>query len=312
MIQTMWTKSIQRLCLFCVALFCSLGLSLNHVQAQSVPFYWEFINVDIAVQTNGDMLVTETQKYTFTGDYENRRYRYIPLDKINKITEVSVSENGQSLPSETGTENNQLWIRWEHQLNAPESHTFVLKYRVVGGLHVDDDNAQVYWKAIFADRKAPINKARVTVELSEKFSSGIKNFESLGVPVNVRKINSKTIDFVSQKVIEPGQELEVKVTFNRIGTDIKIPQWQSFSDFSFTSPSPFEQALLIFFGFYIFVFWIRSFSKNNRSYSSKSSSKSSGRSRDRSSSYSDSGSSYFGSSDGGGGDGGGGDGGGGG
>ncbi len=29
--------------------------------AESAPFYWEFINVDIEVQENGDMLVTLTQ-----------------------------------------------------------------------------------------------------------------------------------------------------------------------------------------------------------------------------------------------------------
>ena len=33
----------------------------------NVPFYWEFINVGIEVQMNGDMWITETQTYVFTG-----------------------------------------------------------------------------------------------------------------------------------------------------------------------------------------------------------------------------------------------------
>ena len=33
---------------------------------EPAPFYWEFINVDIDVQENGDMLIMETQKYVFT------------------------------------------------------------------------------------------------------------------------------------------------------------------------------------------------------------------------------------------------------
>jgi hypothetical protein len=121
----MWNKLIQRPSLFCTTIFFVITFSLNHAIAQSVPFYWEFMNVDIAVQNNGDMLITETQKYTFTGDYQNQRYRYIPLDKVDKITDVTVSENGQTLTSETGIENNQLWRWWrltKQTLYAFENH----------------------------------------------------------------------------------------------------------------------------------------------------------------------------------------------
>jgi len=42
--------------------------SITSAQETS-PFYWEFINVDIDVQDNGDMLITETQKYVFTASH---------------------------------------------------------------------------------------------------------------------------------------------------------------------------------------------------------------------------------------------------
>ncbi|AFY42518.1 DUF2207 domain-containing protein [Nostoc sp. PCC 7107] len=254
----MWTKHIQRLCLFCLGLFLILGLSINHATAQSPPFYWEFMNVNIAVQTNGDMLITEMQKYTFTGDYKNQRYRYIPIDKLDKITEVSVSENGKLLPTATGVENNQLWIRWEHQLNPPESHTFVLKYRVIGGLHVNDNNAKVYWKAIFADRQASINQAKVTVELPEQFAASIKDFQSYGVSADIRQVNTKIIEFVAKEAIKPKNELEVQVTFDRTGTNVTTPQWQN-SQFQPNS-SGFWWLFWLFF-LVIFLFS----SSNNRS-----------------------------------------------
>ncbi|MCC3506964.1 MAG: DUF2207 domain-containing protein, partial [Microcoleus sp. PH2017_19_SFW_U_A] len=119
------------------SLLASLSLLLvtvTHAAAQQLPFYWDNINVIIDVQTNGDMLVTETQKYVFTAAYNNERYRYIPLDKVDAIQDVTVSENNQIIPSTTGNENNQLWIRWQHELKPPDTHTFVIKYRVVGGL----------------------------------------------------------------------------------------------------------------------------------------------------------------------------------
>ena len=51
-----------------LAFFLFVGSSHSVVQAQAAsPFYWEFINVDIDVQENGDMLITETQKYVFSG-----------------------------------------------------------------------------------------------------------------------------------------------------------------------------------------------------------------------------------------------------
>lgn len=59
-----------------------LALHGQALAADQPPFHWEFINVDIDVQENGDMLVTETQKYVFTAPHTNKRYRWIPLDKV--------------------------------------------------------------------------------------------------------------------------------------------------------------------------------------------------------------------------------------
>ncbi|WP_256871719.1 DUF2207 domain-containing protein [Nostoc sp. TCL26-01] len=215
------------------------------MQAESAPFYWEFINVDIAVQPNGDMLVTETQKYNFTGDYNHLRSRYIPLDKVDRITEVSVSENGQVLPNITSTVNNQFWIRWEHQLQPPESPTFVLKYRVIGGLRVNHNYAQVYWKAIFSDRKAPIKQAQVRVEFPEELTTKIKIFQSFGVVANIRRVDTKTIEAVTKRSLEPGEGLEIQVTFDRAGTKIETSGWQSSQFF-------YERLLWILLGLLVF------------------------------------------------------------
>ena len=94
-------------------------VTVTQVAAQQLPFYWDNINVTIDVQTNGDMLVTEKQKYVFTADYNTERYRYIPLGKVDEIKDITVAENNQIIPSSTGIENNELWIGWQHQLKAP-------------------------------------------------------------------------------------------------------------------------------------------------------------------------------------------------
>ncbi|MEG3879707.1 DUF2207 domain-containing protein [Microcoleus sp. herbarium7] len=188
-------------------------VAVTHVAAQAAPFYWENINVTIDVQTNGDMLVTETQKYVFTGNYANQRSRYIPLDKIQEIRDVTVEENNRTIASSTGIENQQFWIRWEHELKPPESHIFVLKYRVVGGLQVDGQNTLVYWKAIWADRKSPINAAKVTVQLPESLSGQVLSFTSFGTPAITRQVDAKSFEFAANQPIQPQQELEVKIVF---------------------------------------------------------------------------------------------------
>ena len=62
-------------------------------------FYWDFINVDINIQKNGDMVITENQKYVFTKPGRSERYRYIPLDKVDGITDISVFEDNKKIAS---------------------------------------------------------------------------------------------------------------------------------------------------------------------------------------------------------------------
>jgi hypothetical protein len=184
-----------------------------HALAQVVPFYWNYINVDMDVQTNGDILVTESQQYNFTADYQNQRYRYLPLDKGDKISDVTVQENGKIIPSETETKANWFSIKWQHQLKAPEVHTFILKYRVVAGLQVKGQTSQVDWKAIFADRQAPVKKADVRVHLPKLLAGKVTSFQSFGVTATDRQIDPQTFEFVASQPIEPQQELKVQVTF---------------------------------------------------------------------------------------------------
>lgn len=216
----------KRINLSVIAVLMTVLITFTHAIAQEVPFYWDYINVNIDVQNNGDMLVTEEQKYVFKSDYQNQRYRYIRLDKIDEIKDITVEENNQILPSETGIENNQVWIRWQHELKPSTSHIFVLKYRVVGGLHINQENTQVYWKAIFADRKAPVKSARVRVQLPEALSGKVVDFRNFGTLATASKVNSRTFEFVANQPILPQQNLEVQVSFPSEILNISQPNWQ--------------------------------------------------------------------------------------
>ncbi|NJK75262.1 MAG: DUF2207 domain-containing protein, partial [Microcoleus sp. SU_5_6] len=219
-------RRFKKIVCFLIAPLTAFLVAVTHATAQQLPFYWDNINVAIEVQANGDMLVTETQKYVFTADYNNERYRYIPLDRVDEIKDVTVSENNQIIPSSTGTENNQLWIRWQHELKAPESHTFVIKYRVIGGLQLDGENTLVYWKAIAAGRKAPVNTGKVTVKLPETLSGKVRSFNNFGTAAVPRQVDAKTFEFVASQPILPAQELEVQIAFPQPILNVPQPRWQ--------------------------------------------------------------------------------------
>lgn len=209
-------KTTQKIYQIIYSILLAILISLSNIApatAATYPyyFYWDFINVDIDVQTNGDMLITENQKYVFTKPGKNQRYRYIPLDKIEGISDVSVFEEHKKIAFDTGIENNNFWIRWQHEINPPEEHLFTLKYRVIGGLYSKGEKYEVYWKAIFPKRIASIQNAKVRVSFPKSFSRNIYSSNSYGIPTLVEKIDEKTVEFVSTRNIPPYQEIEVKV-----------------------------------------------------------------------------------------------------
>ena len=248
-------RLLKKIVFLLMASLSLLLVTVTHAAAQQLPYYWDNINVIIDVQTNGDMLVTETQKYVFTADYTNERYRYIPLGKVDEIKDITVAENNQIIPSSTGIENNELWIRWQHQLKAPESHTFVIKYRVVGGLQVDGENTIVYWKAIAAGRKAPINTGKVTVQLPEPLSGKVLSFTNFGAAAVARQVDPKTFEFVASQAIPPEQELEVQIAFPQAILNIPQPGWQQSGNQSQSAAEAivfYNSAFLIFFALFSF------------------------------------------------------------
>ena len=210
-----------------IALFAALVPAAGTAQ-EDPPVYWESIDVITDVQENGDMLVTETQTYQFTRPHTTQRYRYIPLGLVESIDAVSVWQDGEKISGvHSGIEDGQQWIRWSHRpLDPPETLTFVLRYRVRGGLRLDADGDQVYWKALFKDRDTDIRTGSVTVRLPESLSGRIEDYRSFGSSAGSRQVDPRTVVFRTSGPLPPGKELEVQVTFPHGLLDVPTPEWQ--------------------------------------------------------------------------------------
>ncbi|WP_310429501.1 DUF2207 domain-containing protein [Chamaesiphon sp. VAR_48_metabat_135_sub] len=219
--------------LFITSLYLSICLGTTEVHATSDhPFYWEKIDVDLQLVESGDLLVTETQKYVFTDRYKNQRNRYIQIDKIDEIKDVIVTENNQPVSNlQLYKLNGQQHISWKHTFTDkfPDSHIFVLKYRVIGGLEVENSQTKFKWMAIFPDRHAPIKSAQVTLHLPAKLSAATKNFTTSGVAVDTKSVDPTTIQFIAKGSIEPQSKLAILGHFPTNSLQLNKSQWQSSS-----------------------------------------------------------------------------------
>jgi Predicted membrane protein (DUF2207) len=209
----MRSTSIIRAAIFILSFGLSILLGMTAIQATAAaPFYWEKMDVDLQLAESGDLLVTETQKYVFTDKYTNRRNRYIQIDKIDSIQDIVVTENNKPVSNlQISKSDGKQHISWEHTFTAkfPQEHTFVLKYRAIGSLEVDDPQTKFKWMAIFPDREVPVNTAQVTLHLPAKLSKFTKNFRTSGVSVGTEIIDSTTIQFVAKGSIEPQSQLAI-------------------------------------------------------------------------------------------------------
>ena len=88
-----------------LALLCALAAPTVKAQDKGIPFRWESIEAFVDVQQNGDMLVQVTQDYAFHREYSQYILaRYINMERIDQIDQVSVIVDGRDLPVRTARE----------------------------------------------------------------------------------------------------------------------------------------------------------------------------------------------------------------
>jgi hypothetical protein len=166
--------SSMRRCTSIILLTLVAALALTGVaHAQSQSLYWDRFDVNITVLPNGDFVVEEVQAIVFTSGEFHFGYRNIPMDRLERITDVEVWEGdrryepgqGTAYTFQTSVDGGDFVIQWYFPYTSNSSHTFVLRYTVQGGLRYYDGGDQLFWKAVYADRDFPVYNSTVTVQL---------------------------------------------------------------------------------------------------------------------------------------------------
>lgn len=231
-----------------IVLFIILSLLLLNIEpypalAQDKTLIWERYDVNIAVQANGDLLVEEIQEISFTSGSFSFGFAAIPLARVERITDVRVSElidgqertysanSSQQYGFTTTRIDNNLEITWYFPPTANAIHTYILRYRVIGGLRIYDEGDQVWWKAIPPDHNFAINSATVTVTPPAVFAKDQMVVEAYGAGLtgNPSYTDRGQVVFRAQN-IPPAQELEVRVQFPHSVVQANPPDWQTAAD----------------------------------------------------------------------------------
>ncbi|MBC7225481.1 MAG: DUF2207 domain-containing protein, partial [Anaerolineae bacterium] len=228
-------RNILWLGLVLAALIALAGFGTAH--AQSKTFFWRRFDVDIWVLENGDLRIREVQEIEFTSGSFSFGYRYVPMDRLERITDVAISEPGQVYTRGTGPhqfqtyiEDGKFYIRWFFPPAQDEARTFTLEYTVQGALRIYEGGDQVWWKAVYADRDFSVLASQVTVHLPKAFGPEEVKFASYGAEATAQQADGQTVVFTSVGEIRPGQELEVRVQFPHGVVQAAKPAWQVADD----------------------------------------------------------------------------------
>ncbi|MBX7214683.1 MAG: DUF2207 domain-containing protein [Thermoflexales bacterium] len=208
-----------------------LGMPLMAVQAQDKTLEWTRLDVDIAVQPNGDLRITETNVIRFTSGTFSFGYRDIDRSRLTSISDITATDGGRSARVETGPSDTGKF-RIKYYLNGSaqnETRTLVLSYLVRGATRYYPEGDQVYWAAVFADRNGfAVQNSTVTVRLPNG-ATGVTG-AVYGPASTITGQGESVIKATATERIRSGQEMEVRVQFPHGIITGSAPAWQAAYD----------------------------------------------------------------------------------
>ena len=157
---------------FFFLLFIFLGIFLSPQSLLAKEYYYQHFDVDIKINEDSTFDVTENQIYYLDGSFGFFE-RDVSLKDIDAITDVEIFDwDGNRIPKselEIESLDGNKHIQW----NFPrrdffgERKSWIVKYKVHGGISFLEDYDEIYWNAIPWDRKVPIQNVKVRVNLPD-------------------------------------------------------------------------------------------------------------------------------------------------
>lgn len=243
-------RSLRTILFFIPILF--LFIVVQSASAQVKSFYWERFDVEMVLQENGDIRVTETQTLNFSGAPFTFGFGTIPTGgngNNDNISDIAVSENGvayiESGSNAPGTfevsrSSDEVRIDWYFEPTVGRriyEFSYTIEGGVIVGTNEEGSGDQIFWKAIPPDLPARVDASTVTIRLPEGVQpqrytgtdtylvEGTVNGNTEAVRTSVGK-NGRTITYELLQPLYGGDLFEVRVQWPHGILDIPVPDWQ--------------------------------------------------------------------------------------
>lgn len=151
-------------------LFLAAGAILLPCLAFAGEYYYQDYEVEIFVNQDSTLNVEEKQTYHLDGNF-GYFFRDIERKKLDHFSDIEILDSqGKTIPrnqTEISWNDNRQHLQWNftRQDFSGESKSWLIKYKVSGGLDFYDDHDELYWNTIPDDRQVVIENLKVVVHL---------------------------------------------------------------------------------------------------------------------------------------------------
>jgi hypothetical protein len=147
-----------------------LGLLLPATTTNAAKDYTaERFDVDLEIQADGALVVTETVVFRFEGGPFTYVFRDLAYAEIDQIDRLQASMDGEVLPQGVGPgqveveAGDPLKVTWHLAPTSDATHTFTLVYRVQGAIRQIENADALIWRAVPEEHEYPIASSTITL-----------------------------------------------------------------------------------------------------------------------------------------------------
>jgi uncharacterized membrane protein YgcG len=187
-------------------------------------------DVDLIIQPGGSLLITETVVFRFIGGPFTYVFREVDADNTDGVADVEASMDGVPLPRGTGagqveiTGRNPVKVKWHFAPTSDATHTFVLRYRLLGAIRQEGDADALFHYVLPTDYDYRIASSTVRITWPE----GANLIASPAVRQGRAKVVAEEgqVAFTARD-LQPDSPLLVYLRFARGSLLEAPPAWQA-------------------------------------------------------------------------------------
>lgn len=196
--------------------FC-IGITESAV---SKSFTIPEIRVEVAVQSDGTVRITEYRTYVFEGTYTWADYR-LPFREFSAIKDVRISEDGNPFINENSEEpgtflvqqsDNQIRVKWFYNAEN-ESRTFAVSYTLEDAIVIGPEWSQFFWNYVSSEREKDTDSLFIEMTLPRPVGADSVYSWKRGPQQKIEMNNSREGYAVKAINIESYESVKIRSVF---------------------------------------------------------------------------------------------------